>query len=1038
MTRPSTPLLSSVPSLLVLLAATSAITACSDDAATGQVRVEDGSNNGASSNNGPNNGDPTNNGGTNNGGTNNGVDTNNGAVEGCAPDHCEIDGDCIENETPNPDNPCELCLVIADREAWTPNDAASCDDGDACTEDDACVGGECVGEAKVCNDGNPCTDDLCDSATGECGGVENTARCDDGDRCTVGDRCVGGACVAGNDPLDCDDGNPCTAATCDPALGCVAEPVDGGACEDGDVCTENDTCAGGRCVGGQRRSCDDSDVCTVDACDPVEGCTSTSIAHLCQDDNPCTDETCDPEQGCVYPFNTDPCNDGNACTEADTCTGGACLGAPVVLDHSNLCAAVSCDPVTGVAVVFTDLPCDDGNACTVGDQCANGGCVTGATPLDCTDDNICTDNRCDPASGCVIEDNTDPCDDDDVCTLGDTCSGGRCEPGAARLDCDDANDCTADSCHPTQGCQHEVIISLTCRPNIEVAWPPRAATLDGASNVVEVRGNVASGAGPITRFTINGQPIAPAANGDFRWPMQAALGGNILIFEAEDTLGTTRKVVQSFLWSPTYRRPRIDVPKSGMVERGMGIYLSQEVLDDGEHSLPADDFATIFELVMQSFDILALVGTPDRNGEIYLTTVALYDLYLRGITYDDPRVSLTSQPDNLHIDVVIDNFVARMVAKGLIFNYPGRLTADYIDIDADVRLEVVDNDIHVVVVPGSVQVDFVNAEFRFDNGFIQAVLGWIVNSFVPGLVSDIEADFSDALANELGPLLEDALRALALTAEIPFPSLTDPNATIPVTLNTDFHDVQVDTPGITFGMRGGVYSEELTPWSNLGALAREGCGQPPQNLTVPGADAFELVLADDILNQILWAAWLGGFLEFEVPASLLGDVDLSQYGVSEINLTASGMLQPTASDCNADGQLRLLIGDLRIDARVLLYGTPVDATLFVSLETALELSVGEAQIGLAITEIRSADVEVNITDPDLLSLEPIFRGLIEDNLVPGLLQVLGGDTLGGFPLPEIDLSTIAEGLGEGATIRINPQTIQRLDGNTVVGGDLAQ
>ena len=1017
-----------LPLLLAIVAAS-----CSDATAPGQIKVDQGDGDGSHTDNNS----TSNNGSTNNGGTNN-AGTNNGALDGCGLDQCEIDGACVDNEAANPDNPCELCLVVADPEAWTPNDAATCDDGDACTTEDACVAGECVGDAVVCNDANPCTDDVCDSATGACAAVDNTASCDDGDRCTLGDRCVAGTCMAGADTPTCDDGNACTTEHCEPSRGCVAEPADDLPCEDGDVCTENDVCAGGRCVGGARQSCDDEDLCTVDACDPVDGCAHTSLAHLCADDNPCTDESCDPARGCVYPFNTNACSDGNACTDGDVCTNGACRGATIPLDHSNLCTDVSCDPDSGVLVVNNDLPCDDRDACTVGDRCADGGCVTGTEQLDCTDDNACTDNHCDAATGCVMTHNTDPCDDGDVCTVGDACAGGACAAGTTPLDCDDHNDCTADSCHPVQGCRHEVIASLECRPDIQVAWPPRAATLDGASNVVNVTGTVDSGAGDITRFTINGQPIAVDANGQFLWPMDARLGGNILIFEAVDALGTSRKVVQSFLWSPRYRTPDIDVSKSGMVEPGVGIYLSQEVLDDGEHSLPADDFATIFELILESFDIFALVGTPNNNGEIFLSRVSFYDIYLRGITNDRPRVTLTTQPDNLHLHVVIDNFDADVVAKGLIFDYPGHLTADRIDIDADVQLEVVDHDIAVVVVPGSVVVNFVNVEFRFNNGLIQAVLGWLVNSFVPGLVTDIENDFSQSLGDELGPLLEDALRALAISAEIPFPSLTDPNSSIPVSLITDFDTIEVDTPGITFRMRGGVYADRVTPWTNLGALAREGCGVAPQLLAVPGDDAFELVLADDILNQILWAAWLGGFLEFEVPAALLGDVDLSQYGVSEISLNASGMLQPTASDCNPDGALRLLIGDLRIDAVVVLYGTPVDATLFVSLETALDLSAGDGQIGLAITEILSADVEVNITDPALLSLEPIFRGLIEDNLVPGLLQVLGGDTLGGFPLPEIDLSTVSQGLGDGAVIRINPQHVLRLDGNTVVGGDLAQ
>lgn len=46
--------------------------------------------------------------------------------------------------------------------------------------------------------------------------------------------------------------------------------------------------------------CDDSDICTDDAC----------IAGLCE-----------------YVSNTAPCDDGLFCTQTDTCSGGFCVGA---------------------------------------------------------------------------------------------------------------------------------------------------------------------------------------------------------------------------------------------------------------------------------------------------------------------------------------------------------------------------------------------------------------------------------------------------------------------------------------------------------------------------------------------------------------------------------------------------------------------------------------------------------------------------------------------------------------------------------------
>ena len=54
-----------------------------------------------------------------------------------------------------------------------------------------------------------------------------------------------------------------------------------------------DAFAGDICVG---LNCDDSDVCTIDSCDPIDGCSNTAIS--CDDSDVCTADACDPITGC--------------------------------------------------------------------------------------------------------------------------------------------------------------------------------------------------------------------------------------------------------------------------------------------------------------------------------------------------------------------------------------------------------------------------------------------------------------------------------------------------------------------------------------------------------------------------------------------------------------------------------------------------------------------------------------------------------------------------------------------------------------------
>jgi hypothetical protein len=70
----------------------------------------------------------------------------------------------------------------------------------------------------------------------------------------------------------CDDGVPCTLDSCDAARGFCRHILDNASCDDGVFCNGDEVCNPtlGGCADGPRRSCDDGDVCTVDACNETD------------------------------------------------------------------------------------------------------------------------------------------------------------------------------------------------------------------------------------------------------------------------------------------------------------------------------------------------------------------------------------------------------------------------------------------------------------------------------------------------------------------------------------------------------------------------------------------------------------------------------------------------------------------------------------------------------------------------------------------------------------------------------------------------
>jgi len=209
-----------------------------------------------------------------------------------------------------------------------------------------------------------------------------------------------------NKHTDCSDNDPCTIDTCDPVSRTCrhSAAIDGTKCDDGNACTQSDTCAGGRCVGGNPIVCAAGDQCHAGRCDPTTGrCSNVAL-----------------------PDGT-ACDDGDGCTRTDTCQAGSCIGSnPVACVAVDGChVAGTCDPATGIC----SNPPKDPVVCSAVDQCAMAG-------------------TCNPATGvCVTPPKPDgsPCDTGSlvVCSVPDTCQGGTCVAGGGG-DRDGDHICDAD------------------------------------------------------------------------------------------------------------------------------------------------------------------------------------------------------------------------------------------------------------------------------------------------------------------------------------------------------------------------------------------------------------------------------------------------------------------------------------------------------------------------------------------------------------------------------------------------------------------
>lgn len=214
----------------------------------------------------------------------------------------------------------------------------------------------CTSDAD-CSTASP-TEPRCDVIPGQCEECVSDNHCGDGNGCTT-DTCVDNEC----DNASLAAGDPCSTGVCD---GEAVDPECVNCLEDEDCdvgapnCdTDTNLCQG--CV--TDGDCDDSNECTIDACD-----ATTCIYDAVAEGVACAGGVCDGASNgavCVE------------CVETDDCTGAD----PVCDTDNDICVEClanedcggetpACDTATNVCVgCLSDADCDGADECSDGNVC---------------------------------------------------------------------------------------------------------------------------------------------------------------------------------------------------------------------------------------------------------------------------------------------------------------------------------------------------------------------------------------------------------------------------------------------------------------------------------------------------------------------------------------------------------------------------------------------------------------------------------------------------------------------------------------------
>lgn len=357
-----------------------------------------------------------------------------------APGNCYIDGRCWLDGAINPTCACGVCNSTLSTIEWSlPLTPLPCDDGDTCTESDACnvLTGVCEGAPIVCPSAGQCEVAECLDGACRTRPTDYAAPCDDGDPCTMHDACELGRCRGV--PASCVNSSaPCLVGTCDPLVGCTAQPVENYTrCNPTeDLCAGVFYCLDGVCVDAGPVVCPTStNPCLEFVCEPQRGCVERArVGQSCDDGNACTQgDACSATGTCLPGGLWTNCDDLNDCTD-DLCLAGfGCTHIPIAnCQQCNVtadCSQQTCQQVNCVRgqcryiAEPAGFSCADSDVCNGQEVCTGNGVCVSLGPFNCDDGNPCTDDGCDAQLGCTHAANSlNSCNDTDPCTVGDHCS----------------------------------------------------------------------------------------------------------------------------------------------------------------------------------------------------------------------------------------------------------------------------------------------------------------------------------------------------------------------------------------------------------------------------------------------------------------------------------------------------------------------------------------------------------------------------------------------------------------------------------------
>jgi hypothetical protein len=346
----------------------------------------------------------------------------------------------------------------------------------------------------------------------------------------------------------------------------------------------------------------------------------------------------------------------------------------------------------------------------------------------------------------------------------------------------------------------------------------------------------------------------------------------------------------------------------------------------------------------------------------------------------------------------------------------------------------------LVVTAENVAVDFKNTSVLLFDALpaLDVFINQGLDLIEPALLGIMETVLPVLIEAELSNALSGFTDALSLDETFELPALVPGQEPAVLRLQTQPSKVFPSAKSLRLVMDGLAYAENATrPYNVPGSPRFTTCG-PVGGVPTPPPGPMLIGVQDDLINQLAFAVWDASTLSMTVDGEALEGLGLASYGVEIHELVLDGMLPPMLESC--DGEMKLQIGDLFVDADLDLLGEWAHFGLWIQAEARVDFVTETDEEGVS-----KLTVDLQGFDPihlEVVSNEGMFEGddaglvsLIADTMLPLLLENLAGSALA-LEIPSIDLGSISDQLPAGTTLDIDIQGFSRSGGYLVIDAGL--